>query len=504
MTNLEYIICEAEANGEISMNTRDEMLSVITEKKTKAEYRKQKFLKKHNYDPKTGTIEMDGTRMKFYHTKGSNKRSAMPDAAVVSFKSADYKKSEKYTKKDISSLNKEISRFQDYIKDWKTEMNKNTTSDKTKERLRKYISDAESNIKIIEDRIKDCKNYLRDTRNGIHMNTASFNMKNPNSHEFIANHERGHIEADKLDKKYKGRLKPVGLPNPTKLSKDERKKIMEAIRYNNFCEENPDKMDDDKLEKYEDMIDEIIDKYVDMDRLEKAKYITLKNKIRRLIFKYKSDASKRGDHDSLNAHGDDTEEYIADQYSINHSKGGKKTGKKTLDEIHKRYKKIPDKEIIKNSNAGEKLDPHIQKISDHLGIGEDIDGKIKDLRKARKEYNKLRNSSKKEIRRSNAAMKEIEKSDNHNVHSAINNSRKRYDALNNNTRAERDKLTAELELNSIKDDLDSAKFLKRLRDDDRKRILDKERNQAKNEINLRKKTMDRLSKDKDDDVLKKK
>ena len=33
MTELEYIICEAERCGEINLNTRNEMLGIITEKK---------------------------------------------------------------------------------------------------------------------------------------------------------------------------------------------------------------------------------------------------------------------------------------------------------------------------------------------------------------------------------------------------------------------------------------------------------------------------------------
>ena len=73
MTELEYIIYEAEANGEISINTRDEMLSVITEKKTVGQYRKEKFLKKHNYDPKTKTIEINGERIPFNDLKGTTK-----------------------------------------------------------------------------------------------------------------------------------------------------------------------------------------------------------------------------------------------------------------------------------------------------------------------------------------------------------------------------------------------------------------------------------------------
>ena len=69
MTELEYMICESERCGEIDLDTRDTMLNIITEKKTKEQYRMDKFKKTHNFKPdkpgsKTGTILVDGKRQR--------------------------------------------------------------------------------------------------------------------------------------------------------------------------------------------------------------------------------------------------------------------------------------------------------------------------------------------------------------------------------------------------------------------------------------------------------
>lgn len=57
-----------------------EIYEIITEKKPTYKYRLDKFKKAHNYDPKTGTIEIGGTKQKFIYTGGSNKKIALPDA----------------------------------------------------------------------------------------------------------------------------------------------------------------------------------------------------------------------------------------------------------------------------------------------------------------------------------------------------------------------------------------------------------------------------------------
>ena len=69
MTDLEYMICEAERYGEIDLATRNEMLNVITEKKTREEYKMRAFKKRHNFIPdkpgsKTGTITVNGQKVK--------------------------------------------------------------------------------------------------------------------------------------------------------------------------------------------------------------------------------------------------------------------------------------------------------------------------------------------------------------------------------------------------------------------------------------------------------
>ena len=53
----------------------NDQLFYIEEKKTKSEYRLQKFKNEHNYDKKDGTVEMNGERVKF-KTGGSNKHNA--------------------------------------------------------------------------------------------------------------------------------------------------------------------------------------------------------------------------------------------------------------------------------------------------------------------------------------------------------------------------------------------------------------------------------------------
>lgn len=57
-----------------------EIYEIITEKKPTYKYRLDKFKKAHNYNPKTGTIEIGGTKQKFIYTGGSNKKNTLPGA----------------------------------------------------------------------------------------------------------------------------------------------------------------------------------------------------------------------------------------------------------------------------------------------------------------------------------------------------------------------------------------------------------------------------------------
>ena len=72
MTKLELMICEAENAGEIDLDTRDMMLSVLTEGQGTAQYRAAQRLEKEILALKDRHTEMENLRRKF--DKEGNKR----------------------------------------------------------------------------------------------------------------------------------------------------------------------------------------------------------------------------------------------------------------------------------------------------------------------------------------------------------------------------------------------------------------------------------------------
>ena len=133
-------------NGEISLEFAESVNDLaydkyyFTEMKKKADYRREKFLKQHNYDPKTKTIDLDGQKVRFKFIGGSNKRHMPSNACMV----------------------EEIRRY------------RNNNGEKYTKR----------NVKEVE------------------MDNAAFNMKHPKSHEFSAGHEiAGHIENERKNER---------------------------------------------------------------------------------------------------------------------------------------------------------------------------------------------------------------------------------------------------------------------------------------------------------------
>ena len=127
-------------NGEITLEFAESVNDLaydkyyFTEMKKKADYRREKFLKQHNYDPKTKTIDMDGQKVRFKFIGGSNKRH-------VGTKSAAWRHG--YHCRDKNG--------DEYV--------------------------------------------LTDTIDEVQMDNAAFNMKHPKSHEWTGGHEiAGHVE----------------------------------------------------------------------------------------------------------------------------------------------------------------------------------------------------------------------------------------------------------------------------------------------------------------------
>ena len=502
MTNLEYMICEAEANGEISINTRDEMLSVITEKKTKAEYRKQKFLKKYEYDKKTGTIKMDGVRTKFYDMKGSNKRNADPNACVVSSTNKQWRRNKREYKQIISDIEKEIS-------DMKKELN-DSDSSSHKDYLKSEIKKKEKDMRYL-------KEYLNTGQNGIHMNTASFNMKNPKSHEFIANHERGHLEVYRQNRKENAPSKQLTV---MKLEDEDKELLKETLRYYKQAQKNPDSVDKHKIEELKKRCDKMLQKNgITSD--EKEKYRRLKDKIEDMIYKNKYSGKIKDD-----SHAANRDEYMADYYASTHTKDGKKVAKKTLDEVDKRFRKNSDEQLANQSHEGSKLNEKLKRLRDNTS----------DAKKKRKSSSKSFNASKRSSKDAEIYSKEmkkrldkahedymnyldddsekkfkvkdgkITKTDLHKIRQ--DNIKFTEDIYDKAMKREFDRkiqnLSDELDLNNARRSLREAKLDKNRTENEIKNIANDAKKDGTNEINLRKKSIDRLSKDKDADILKKK
>lgn len=216
----------------------------VFEKKTTAEYRLQKFKKKHNYDPKDGTIEMNGERVKF-KTGGSNKHNTKVEGSISS-----------------------------YGKVWK-------------------------NLGEVPE---------------LYMNKASFNMKHPNTHEFIFRHEEGHMKAkdvkDKEDESIKKRKE-----KKREFHSNYMDSILKDLKSGKISEDEGLKKID-KLNK---------SKLLSSD--EKSSYDKIKHEIEKYIDKSKVNTE----------HGRNPDEYIADGYAAD--KTGIRDARRFFDYASKTHKK---------------------------------------------------------------------------------------------------------------------------------------------------------------------
>ena len=307
-------------NGEITLEFAESVNDLaydkyyFTEMKKKADYRREKFLKQHNYDPKTKTIDLDGQRVRFKFIGGSNKRHVGTNANI-------YMDGELYRDNNGHEYEK---------------------------------------IKAKE----------------LEMDNAAFNMKHPKSHEWVGGHEiAGHVENDlKSQRKtagFSGKFDDSfsGLP-------DEAKRIyLEISRLNKKAENRTLTADEyKKAKQLAHKLSEIKSKRFN-DHNDKAKFKALVSDVDQMI----SEMLSKGVE--LNQHGMFPYEYIADYAGAARMQDGKKIAKKTLTELEKRAMHPKAQKMEKNQ---------IEKRSEIPRINESISDVKKEFKEDKK---KLKNTT---------------------------------------------------------------------------------------------------------------
>ena len=241
MTNLEYMICEAEANGEISIDTRDNMLSLITEKKTRLEYRKQKFKKEHEYKPdysldKYGNVGSirgdDGGRVPFIFDGGGKHKNykSIVDGVYRYVLPHSNTANDKYNEAIISkgtpvTLKQVPGRLMDMskLKKEKQKLDKLIELQKKGEVSKKEVDAQRKKVSAYKKKIYGTNKDYK----GIHMNDKCFNQKHPNAHNIMFNHEYGHVKQANEEmtypvyqnKKYDKAKKFINANHPEKLNR---------------------------------------------------------------------------------------------------------------------------------------------------------------------------------------------------------------------------------------------------------------------------------------------
>ena len=215
-------------NGDITLEFAESVNDLaydkyyFTEMKKKADYRREKFLKQHNYDPKTKTIDLDGQKVRFNFIGGSNKRHVVTN----------------------SSIKRYGRRCQD----------------------------------------KDGQTYEKSKIKGLQMDNAAFNMKHPKAHEFVAGHEiAGHVENERKNERktsgFTGKFDDSfsGLP-------DEAKRIYLEIRRLNKKSENKTLTSEEyeEAKQLAHKLSEIESKRIN-DHNDKAKFKALKADVDNMI-----------------------------------------------------------------------------------------------------------------------------------------------------------------------------------------------------------------------------
>ena len=290
-------LCNRVETGELTLEDAEVINDLaydryFTEMKSKAGYRRQKYEKEHDYDPKTKTVVHDGERVPYTFTGGSQKRSKFPDAGA------------------------------------------------------EFYNASEKNGKI----------KLHNTKvRGIQMDNASFNMKHPKSHEFIAGHEYlGHV--NDLKRKREDSREP--LPGSSEfyklLPKDLKPKFLELQKLDKLYGNKTITKDEEK--RYEQLGDEIT-KWISRSNDPKLRTMTTTMQMNNTQFDIvdilKKEISKGN---KLNSHGSSPDEYTSDYASASAMKNGKKIAKKTLSDMEKRNRSKQQLKDLENSYRQEYSD----------------------------------------------------------------------------------------------------------------------------------------------------
>ena len=87
-------LCNRVETGELTLEDAEVINDLaydryFTEMKSKAGYRRQKYEKEHDYDPKTKTVVHDGERVPYTFIGGSQKRSRLPGAGAEFYNTSE-------------------------------------------------------------------------------------------------------------------------------------------------------------------------------------------------------------------------------------------------------------------------------------------------------------------------------------------------------------------------------------------------------------------------------